>query len=283
MANQHNTHIKYETYVLSNGVHIPKIGFGTWKIKEGDEAYHAVSNALQIGYRHIDTATVYRNEKSVGRAIKDSKLPREDIFVTTKLPAEIKGYDSTFEQFNMSLTKLGLTYIDLYLIHAPWPWNDIGRDCTKGNIESWQAIIKLYQEKKIRAIGVSNFGIDDIQSLITATGFVPHVNQIPFYVGKPQDELRAFCREKGILIEAYSPLMSGLIFKMNVVNDLAKKYNVTPAQIALRYTLEQGTLPLPKSTHTDRMQENMALDFAIDEEDIRLLSSVKIKSSSRFL
>lgn len=277
------TNLINQTYRLINGVEIPKIGFGTWKIKDGEEAYNSVINALKIGYRHIDTATVYGNEKSVGKAIRDSALARESIFVTTKLPANIKGYESTFAQFDKSLKRLGLEYIDLYLIHAPWPWNDIGCDCTRGNIESWKAMIKLYQDKKVRAIGVSNFSIDDIKSLIAATGFIPQVNQIPFYVGKPQTELREFCRQNSILIEAYSPLMSGRIFKMKVVNELAAKYHATPAQIALRYTIEQGTLPLPKSTHVERMKENIGLDFNFEVEDIERLDKISLKSTSRFL
>ncbi|NCA96050.1 MAG: aldo/keto reductase, partial [Methanomicrobia archaeon] len=230
----------------------------------------------------IDTATVYRNEKSVGRAIKDSGLKREEIFVTTKLPSHIKGYQSTFKELNKSLKKLGLDYIDLYLIHAPWPWTAIGSDHTQGNIDSWKAMIELYHSKKIRAIGVSNFAISDIEAIVKATGFMPHVNQIPFYVGKPQTDIRKYCSDNNILVEAYSPLMSGRIFKVELLNELAIKYQVTPAQIALRYTIEQKTLPLPKSTHETRIIENKEIDFALEQEDVDKLEAIVLNPKSRF-
>ena len=271
-----------DDFILSNGVAIPKIGFGTWQIKEGKEAYESVLMALKIGYRHLDTATVYRNEKSVGRAIKDSGLKREDIFVTTKLPSHIKGYQSTFKELEKSLKKLGLDYIDLYLIHAPWPWTSIGSDHTQGNIDSWKAMIELYNNKKIRSIGVSNFAISDIEAIVKATGFVPHVNQIPFYVGNPQKDIREYCLKNNILVEAYSPLMSGKIFKFDILNQLAAKYHVTPAQIAIRYTIEQNTLPLPKSTHESRIIENKEIDFVIDQEDVKKLEAIEINPKSRF-
>lgn len=280
--NEKQTKIINEDFILSNGVAIPKIGFGTWQIKEGKSAYESVLAALKNGYRHIDTATVYRNEKSVGRAIKDSGLKREEIFVTTKLPSHIKGYQSTFKELNKSLKKLGLDYIDLYLIHAPWPWTAIGSDHTQGNIDSWKAMIELYHSKKIRAIGVSNFAISDIEAIVKATGFMPHVNQIPFYVGKPQTDIRKYCQDNNILVEAYSPLMSGRIFKVDLLNEMAAKYKVTPAQIALRYTIEQNTLPLPKSTHETRIIENKEIDFSLEQEDVDKLEAIVLNPKSRF-
>jgi len=269
-------------FVLSNGVKIPKIGFGTWRIKPGKEAYQSVLLALHNGYRHIDTATVYRNEKSVGQAIKDSGLKREAIFVTTKLPSQVKNFDSAKSEFYKSLKRLGLEYIDLYLIHAPWPWIAIGTDHTAGNIEAWKAMIELYNEKKIRAIGVSNFTPNDIEPLIQATGFIPHVNQMPFYVGKPQLENRSYCQKNNILFEAYSPLMSGRVIKLRLVNQLADKYKVTPAQIALRYTIQQNTLPLPKSTHETRIINNAELDFVIADSDMEKLEAIHLHPKSRF-
>ena len=280
--NKIQTKIINEDFILSNGISIPKIGFGTWQIKEGKSAYDSVLSALKNGYRHIDTATVYRNEKSVGRAIKDSGLKREEIFVTTKLPSHIKGYQSTFKELDKSLKKLGLDYIDLYLIHAPWPWTAIGSDHTQGNIDSWKAMIELYNSKKIRAIGVSNFAISDIEAIVKATGFMPHVNQIPFYVGKPQTDIRKYCQDNNILVEAYSPLMSGRIFKVDLLNEMAAKYKVTPAQIALRYTIEQKTLPLPKSTHETRIIENKEIDFALEQEDVDKLEAIVLNPKSRF-
>jgi diketogulonate reductase-like aldo/keto reductase len=263
-----------DTFTMSHGLKIPKIGFGTWQIKEGDEAYQSTLIALKAGYRHIDTAAAYGNEKSVGQAIKDSGLKREDVFVTTKLPARFKGYDLAMREAAQSLRKLGLDYLDLYLIHAPWPWDDKGSDHTEGNIESWKAMIDLHKEGKLRSIGVSNFEIKDIEALIKATGFVPHVNQIPFYVGRPQTELRKYCAEKNILVEAYSPLITGRIFKMESVLEMAKKYRVTVAQLAIRYTIEQNTLPLPKSTHEEWIVENTKVDFKIDPEDVKKLEAI---------
>jgi diketogulonate reductase-like aldo/keto reductase len=279
---QTKTKIINQDFVLSNGVKIPKIGFGTWQIKQGKEAYNSVLLALKAGYRHIDTATVYRNEKSVGQAIKDSGIKREDIFVATKLPSHIKGYESTFKELDKSLKRLGLDYIDLYLIHAPWPWIAIGTNHTEGNIKAWKAMIELYNSKKIRAIGVSNFSISDIEPLIEATGFIPHVNQMPFYVGKPQTEIRHYCKQNNILFEAYSPLMSGRVFKVDIVNQLANKYGVSAAQIALRYTIQKDTLPLPKSTHEERIISNAELDFVIADEDIEKMAAVYLNPKSRF-
>jgi diketogulonate reductase-like aldo/keto reductase len=271
-----------QNFILSNGVEIPKIGFGTWQIKPGHEAYDSVLLALRHGYRHIDTATVYRNEKSVGQAIKDSGLKREEIFVTTKLPSHVKSFEGAKKEFAKSLKRLGLDYLDLYLIHAPWPWTSIGTNHTAGNIEAWKAMIELYNEKKIRAIGVSNFTPSDIEPLIQATGIVPHINQMPFYVGKPQLENRAYCQTNNIVFEAYSPLMSGRVFKVRLVNQLAEKYSVTPAQIALRYTIQQNTLPLPKSTHEARIISNAELDFAISDDDMEKLEAIHLHPKSRF-
>ncbi len=264
-----------ETFTMRHGVTIPKIGFGTWQIKEGDEAYRSVRYALEVGYRHLDTAAAYQNEKSVGRAIKDSHLDRGDIYVTTKLYSHIKGYESTFTEFNKSLKKLGLDYLDLYLIHAPWPWSDMGSDHTEGNIQAWRAMIELFKAGKVKSIGVSNFEIEHLDAIIKATGFVPHVNQTPFFVGRPQMALRSYCREHNILVEAYSPLITGRIFKLPIIHQLAEKYQVTPAQLAIRYTLEQGTLPLPKSTHEQWILENTKLDFQLDEADVKLLEAIE--------
>ncbi|MDE5566120.1 MAG: aldo/keto reductase, partial [Anaeroplasmataceae bacterium] len=179
--------IKDEYYILNNGIKIPKIGFGTWQTKDGDEAYEATLCALKSGYRHIDTAYIYGNEQSIGKAIKDSLIPRKELFITTKLPAEIKTYEEAFSYFEKSLKNLDLDYIDLYLIHAPWPWKEVGKDCTAGNIEVWKAMIELYEAKKIRAIGVSNFHAKDIKALIEATDFVPTVNQIRYFIGNTQE------------------------------------------------------------------------------------------------
>lgn len=266
--------IKDEFYTLSNGVKIPKIAFGTWQVKPGEEAYNSVTMALKNGYRHIDTALAYENEESVGQAIKDSKINREELFITTKLPSHIKGYKDTIDAFNQSLKNLDCGYLDLYLIHAPWPWSNVGQDCVEGNIESWHAMIDLYNQGLIKAIGVSNFRESDIKPLIDATGFTPHVDQIRFFIGNTQEPLYNYCVKNNILIEAYSPLATGNILKNEIIQKIADKHNVTPAKVALRYCLERKTLPLPKSTHEERIIANLELDFRLDDEDMKELALV---------
>ncbi|MBQ2710922.1 MAG: aldo/keto reductase [Clostridia bacterium] len=266
--------VKNEFYTLYNGVTIPKIGFGTWQVAEGEEAYNSVTYALKVGYRHIDTAHAYGNEASVGRAIADSGIDRKDIFVTTKLPSHIKDYQGTMQHFNQSLTSLGLEYIDLYLIHAPWPWSDIGTDCTQGNIQAWKAMIELYNAGKIRSIGVSNFHPADMQALIDATGVVPMVNQIRYFIGNTQPAIVDYCNQHNILIQAYSPLATGEIVNNEQLQPLAQKYGVTVAKICLRYCLQKGTLPLPKSTNEGRIAQNLELDFTIDQDDMTFLDNI---------
>ena len=203
--------IKDEDFILSNGVKIPKIGFGTWQIAEFDSAYTSTIYALKAGYRHIDSAYDYGNEKAIGKAIKDFGIERKNLFITTKLPSYIKTYDETKKYFYESLNSFGLDYIDLYLIHAPWPWTNIGLDCRQGNIEAFNAMIELYNEGLIRAIGVSNFSISDIKNIVAATSFVPHVNQIRYFIGDTEKELTNYCQKNNILVEAYSPFATGKI------------------------------------------------------------------------
>lgn len=265
---------KENTFTMHNGVEIPEIGFGTWQIPN-EEAYDAVTVALKNGYTHIDTALVYQNEENVGKAIKDFDLPREDVFLTSKLPAHMKGYDETLRSFDGTLTNLGADYLDLYLIHAPWPWDDIGKDCTEGNIASWKAMEKLYKDGKIRSIGVSNFSESDIQALLDACDIVPMVNQIPFYIGRDQKSLLEFCKQHNILVEAYSPLATGQILNSPEIKEMATKYGVTPAQICIRYCLEHDTLPLPKSTNENRIIENKQLDFTLSPDDVQKLDAMQ--------
>ena len=175
--------VKDSYFKLYNGVKIPAVGFGTWQSKSGEETYNACKWALKYGYRHIDTAYAYGNEESVGLAIKDSGIDRSEVFITTKLPSDIKTYEGCIKSFDESLKNLDTEYIDLYLIHAPWPWSNVGIDCAEGNIEAWKAMIDLYNQGKIKAIGVSNFHKKDILPLIEATGFKPMVNQIRYFIG----------------------------------------------------------------------------------------------------
>ncbi len=262
-----------DVYTLYNGVKIPKVGYGTWQIPNS-EAYQCTLDALSIGYRHIDTAKAYRNEKAVGKAIKDSGLKREDIFVTSKLPAQTKGYQETLQAFSETMNDLGLDYLDLYLIHAPWPWDEIGKDCTEGNIQSWKAMEQLFKEGKIKSIGVSNFSPKDIQALLDTCEIVPMVNQIRYFIGNTQKDTVDFCKKHNILIEAYSPLATGKIFNNHKVQKVADKLGVSIAQLSIRYCIDRNTLPLPKTTHKGRMEENAKLDFIIPKEDLDFLDTL---------
>ena len=261
-----------EMYILSNGVHIPKIAFGTWQIPN-EEAYQATLDAISVGYRHIDTAKSYHNEEAVGRAIRDSKVNREDLFVVSKLRAPALGYNETINAFELQLKELGLDYMDLYLIHAPWPWDKRFESCTKENIEAWKAMEYLYKLGKIKSIGVSNFDISDLQAIIESCDIVPMVKQIRFSVGYTQDELVQFCRKNNILIEAYSPLGTGSVFAETRLVEMASKYQVSVAQLCLRYCLDKNVLPLPKTRSKTRMIENAQLDFVVSQEDIEILDT----------
>lgn len=266
--------IKDTVFTLRNGVKIPAIGFGTWQVAPGDETYNAVLAALRAGYRHIDTAFTYENEESVGRAIRDSGISRDEIFITTKLPADKKTYSEAKEYFEMSLSSLGVDFIDLYLIHAPWPWSNVGQRCDEGNVEAWKAMIDLYNEGKIRAIGVSNFHRSDIENLIEKTGFKPMVNQIRYFIGNTQPHISDYCMEEGILVEAYSPLATGALVADDHLQSLSEKYGKSVPKICLRYCIEKGTLPIPKSTNPSRIKDNLDVDFVMEKEDIAYLDSL---------
>jgi len=261
-------------YTLNNGLNIPKVGFGTWQLQAGKETYDSVLNALKVGYRHIDTAQTYWNEESVGQAVKDSSIPREEIFITTKLATKVKDYQGTIDAFHESLKKLQVDYIDLFLIHAPWSGTDRTNRYKEGNIESYKAMETLYNEGKIKAIGISNFDVEDTQNILDNTTIIPQVNQIAYFIGLKPQEVIEFCHQKGILIEAYSPLGVGHLLDNPTINQVAKQYDQTPAQICLRYLLQKGTLPLPKSAHKQRMIENLTLDFTIEPQDMALLDAI---------
>ena len=266
--------IKNEFFTLNNGVKIPAIGFGTWQVAEGEEGYNSCLWALRAGYRHIDTAFAYGNEPSVARAIADSGISREDIFITTKLPADIKTYDGAKAHFEASLKNLDTYYIDLYLIHAPWPWSDVGSECAEGNIAAWRAMIDLYNKGVVRAIGVSNFHVKDIKAIVEATGFVPAVNQIRYFIGNTQNEITEYCQANGILVEAYSPLATGALVEHGELVEMAKKYGVTIPKLCIRFCIENGTLPLPKSVNEERIKSNLDVDFNISKEDMEYLNSL---------
>lgn len=263
-----------ETYTLNNGVSIPKIAFGTWQIPN-EEAYQATLDAIRVGYRHIDTAKSYHNEEAVGRAIRDSGVNRNELFVVSKLRAPALGYDQTILAFEIQLKELGLEYMDLYLIHAPWPWDKRGESCTEENIQAWKAMEYLYKQGKIRSIGVSNFNVDDLQAIINNCEIVPMVNQIRFSVGYTQDEIVDFCHKNHILVEAYSPLGTGSVFGNQELESIASNYNVSVAQLCLRYCLNKNVLPLPKTKSAERMIQNSLLDFEITQKDMDILDTFK--------
>lgn len=263
------------TYQLYNGVPIPCVGFGTWQIENGPLAYQSVRIALDVGYRHVDTAAAYGNEESVGKAIRDSGLPREEIFVTSKLSNLDRGYQETMAAFERSLNNLGFSYLDLYLIHWPNPIR-YRNNWQEANAESWKAFEELYRSGRIRAIGISNFRPHHIDALLQTATVAPMVNQIRLCPGDTQDETVSYCREKNILLEAYSPLGTGKVFSVPELKAMAEKYNKTIAQICLRWSLQMGFLPLPKSTTPERIRENADLfDFELSPEDVCAISNLK--------
>lgn len=264
-----------QVHTLSNGVKLPKIGLGTWQSKKGEETYQSVLAALRNGYRHIDTAEGYQNESSVGQAVRDSKIPREEIFVTSKLESHIKTYEGALEAFEKTLAELQFDYLDLFLIHAPWPWNEMGKNCDEGNVLAYKAMEKLYQEGRIRAIGVSNFSPKDIENIIQHCEVVPHVNQIGYFIGIDQSETINYCNKKNIFIEAYSPLGIGYLLSNKDIEKVAKKYDVTSAQICIRWCIQKETAPLPKSVHEHRIIQNTEVDFEISDEDMAFLDTIK--------
>lgn len=263
-----------DAYLLNNGVTIPCIGFGTWQTPDGDVAYESVKTAIEYGYRHIDTAAMYGNEPSVGRSVRDSGIKRKDIFITSKLNNSYHGYEETKEAFTQTLSNLGTDYLDLYLIH--WPNPVKSRDHWKeANAGSWKAMEEFYDQGKIRAIGISNFLPHHIDALMETARIKPAVNQIRLCPGLTQKELADYCTDREILLEAYSPLGTGKIFSVPKMQELAKKYDKTIAQIGIRWSLQMGYLPLPKSVTPSRIKENAdVFDFTLSKEDVAIIAGL---------
>ena len=262
------------SYTLSNNVSIPELGFGTWQTPNGDVAVSAVKKALEVGYRHIDTAQGYKNEDSVGQAIKESGIPREEIFLTTKLWNENHSYDLVLSSFEESLKKLQTDYIDLFLIHWPNPVK-FRDNWQSANAETWRAMEELYQAGKIKAIGVSNFLPHHFEELKKTATIFPMVNQIFLAPGELQKEVVSYCQEHNVLLEAYSPLGTGKIFDVPEMQELSDKYGKTIAQIAIRWSLQHGFLLLPKSVTPSRIEENLAVfDFELSDEDMQRIDQL---------
>ncbi|XUD48309.1 oxidoreductase, aldo/keto reductase [Enterococcus sp. AZ009] len=262
------------SYTLSNNVTIPELGFGTWQTPDGDVAVASVKKALEVGYRHIDTAQGYKNEASVGQAIKESGIPREELFLTTKLWNANHSYDLVMSSFEESLEKLQTDYIDLFLIH--WPNPVAFRDNWQtANAETWRAFEELYQAGKIKAIGVSNFLPHHFEELKKTATIFPMVNQIFLAPGELQEEVVTYCQEHDVLLEAYSPLGTGKIFDVPEMKALAEKHQKSIAQVALRWSLQHGFLPLPKSVTPSRIEENIhVFDFELSEEDMNTIDQL---------
>lgn len=264
--------------ILNNGVKIPNIGFGTWQIKNGKECYESTLTALKVGYRHVDTAIAYENEESVGKAIKDSGIAREKIFITTKIPAEIKTYEGAKAAIESSLKSLGVDYIDLMIIHAPRPWSEMNPSCKKTyekeNIEVYKALEEAYEAKKLRAIGISNFGPYDIENIIRHCYIKPVLNQIAHFVTYTQNEICECCKKYDILVEAYSPFGTGKILNDPRLIKMAEKYHATVADICLAFCYQRNTLPLPKSVHPERIKANFESNIKLTEEDFEYLNNL---------
>lgn len=265
-----------ETYTLSNGVQVPKLGLGTWMISD-EVVGHAVRAATEIGYRHIDTAQAYGNEAGVGRGINTCGVDRQDLFVTTKLAAEIKSYKEAVASIDESLQRMELDYIDMMIIHSPQPWVKFGEADRwfEGNREAWRALEQAYKAGKLRAIGVSNFQSVDIDSIMEVCEVKPMVNQILAHISNTPIELIRYTQDKGILVEAYSPIGHGEILKNAELVAMAEKYGVSVAQLSIRYDLQLGLLPIPKTANPVHMKTNAEVDFVISAEDIEFLKNVE--------
>lgn len=260
-----------ESYILSNGVTIPVVGYGTWQMQNGAETTNALLQAIEAGYRHIDTAAAYGNEESVGQAVRQSGIARRDLFLTSKLANPDHGYDATRLAFQRTLEKLDTDYLDLYLIHWPNPISARDR-WREANAESWKAMEEFYEAGQIRAIGVSNFLPHHLEALFEQARIVPMVNQISLSIGQTQNEVCAYCRARGMLMEAYSPLGTGRVLQTPQMWDYAAKYKKTVAQVCIRWSLQMGFLPLPKATKAAHLRQNIdVFDFSLTQDDVKAL------------
>ena len=260
------------TVTLHNGVKMPYFGLGVYKIEDGNDVINSVKTALEVGYRSIDTAALYENEEGVGQAIKDSGIPREEIFVTTKVWNTDHGYENTLKAFDKSIAKLGLEYVDLYLIH--WPGKD-------KFVDTWRALEKLYREGLVRAIGVSNFKPHHLQTLMEKSEEKPVINQVELHPYFQQKELREFCKEHDIVVEAWSPLARGQVLDDPVLNKIGKKYGKSPAQVTLRWHLQSDIVVIPKSVTPSRIKENADIfDFELTDEEMGQIN--QIDKNTRF-
>lgn len=266
-----------ETFTLNNGVKIPKLGLGTWFI-EDDKAADAVREAVKLGYRLIDTAQAYGNERGVGEGVRTCGVSREEIFVTSKVAAEHKTYEQAKAGIDETLQKMGLDYLDMMIIHSPQPWVEVNQSDNRyeeGNREAWRALEEAYEAGKLKAIGVSNFRTGDIESLVKTAKIKPMVNQILLHISNTPMELVEYCQKNDILVEAYSPIAHGVILNQPEIKKMADKYGVTVPQLCIRYTIQLGTVSLPKTANPKHMETNADVDFEISTEDMETLKKFK--------
>ena len=253
---------------LANGVGMPRLGLGTWRSADGAEVERSVRWALELGYRHVDTAAVYGNERGVGRAVRDSGVPREQVFVTTKVWNDDQrgGRGAVLRAFDESLRRLGMDYVDLYLVH--WP--------VKGKyVEAWRALEEVYAGGRAKAIGVSNFLVHHLKDVLKAAGMTPMVNQVEFHPRLAQRDLVDFCRQNNVVQEAWSPLMKGRVAEIPVIREVARRHGKTPAQVVLRWNLQRGFVTIPKSVRRERLEENAALyDFQLAADDVAAIDAL---------
>ena len=266
-----------KTLALSNGIVVPQLALGTWFIDD-DKAAEAVREAVKIGYRHIDTAQAYANERSVGEGVRTAGIPREELFVTTKVAAEHKDYESAARSIDESLAAMGLDYLDMMIIHSPQPWVEVNQSDDRyfeGNLEVWRALTDAYKAGKIRAIGVSNFQKEDIDNIWDNAEVKPMVNQVLCHISNTPLDLIDYCQSKGIVMEAYSPVAHGEALKNPKIAEMAAKYGVTIPQLCIRYDLQLGMITLPKTANPEHMKSNADVDFEISSEDMEALKHVE--------
>ena len=259
--------------VLYNGILMPEIGFGTWKAPTGEVTVEAVKAAIECGYTHIDCAAIYGNEKEVGLGIKESNVDRKNLFITSKLWNDVRGYQETIDAFNQTLSDLQLDYLDLYLIHWPRPvkYHD---NYIEKNIESWKAMEDLYKQGKIKAIGVNNFKVHHMEEIMRNCEIKPMVNQIEFHPSCLEKEIRDFCKKENIVVTGYSPLANGKVFECKELVEFSEKYGVSIAQLCIRYALQHDVIPLVKSVTKERIKANLNVNFVISDEDVEKIDKI---------
>lgn len=269
--------------ILNNGSQMPVIGFGTFRIPEGDEVVNAVKTALEAGYRFIDTAMMYKNEEGVGKAIKESGIPREEIFVTTKLWNTDQGYDTTLKAIDASLAKLGLTYVDLYLIHWPTASDQLreGVSIDKRQ-ETWRAMEEIYKSGKAKAIGVANYMLNHLEEMKNYAKIIPMVNQFEFHPFLYQRVLLDYCKNNNIVVQAHSPFADNKGHENQIVKGVAQKYGKSTNQVFVRWSMQHGAVPIPKSIHKERIVENLdVFNFKLSEEDMKTLDGLSVNMHVR--